>query len=360
MSGREAILRVEVSHRLPQSRFDFDLAFAARGTGLFGANGVGKTTLLDFISGVKQPERGQIKSGQAIWFDSDRNRNLAQHKRRVARVFQDGRLMPHLTVEQNLNFAARGAGRSSVFSADRALIEEELKLEHLFDQRPGQLSGGEKQRVALACALITDSRLILLDEPFVGMDAVNRVSAIELVRKLTRSRAQRFILVSHDVRDLVALCEETVVFKENGAVVSGDTGEVLTQLGDGHEPSGYIVLDAELIHHDVQASSSRLLINGQYLDVASSIAPQGPVVRLMLPRAEIMLAGLDAKVFGWGVNVRALVQGTDVMSRTAGVGLNLTIGDQAFSLTGPACVGSELPIEIGSEIQLCCNNAMIV
>ena len=171
MSGREAILRVEVSHRLPQSRFDFDLAFAARGTGLFGANGVGKTTLLDFISGVKQPERGQIKSGQAIWFDSDRNRNLAQHKRRVARVFQDGRLMPHLTVEQNLNFAARGAGRSSVFSADRALIEEELKLEHLFDQRPGQLSGGEKQRVALARVLLSDTPIIILDEFSSALDA---------------------------------------------------------------------------------------------------------------------------------------------------------------------------------------------
>ena len=189
------------------------------------------------------------------------------------------------------------------------------------------------------------------------MDAVNRVSAFVLVRKLSRSRAQRFILVSHDVRDLVALCEETVVFKENGAVVSGNTGEVLTQLGDGHEPSGYILLDAELIHHDMQAGSSRLLINGQYLDVASSIAPQGSDVRLMLPRAEIMLAGPDAKVFGWGVNVRALVQGADVMSGTAGVGLNLTIGDQTFSIAVPACARSELPIEIGSEIQLCCNNA---
>ena len=165
-------------------------------TALFGPSGAGKTSLINMIAGLLKPDRGCIVLDDTILFDAAKAINVPPHRRRIGYVFQEGRLFPHLSVRQNLDYGGRMSGRSrdaAEFERTAAL----LGITHLLARRPRMLSGGERQRVAIGRALLMQPRLLLLDEPLASLDAGHKGEILPYLRRLRDEAAVPMVYVSH-------------------------------------------------------------------------------------------------------------------------------------------------------------------
>src|SRR3989339_872315 len=174
---------------------------------LFGKSGSGKTTLLRILAGLENPDSGEIKVGDEVWFDSSKKINLTPQKRGVGFVFQDYALFPNMSVKKNLLFALKNQNESA--RVDEIL--EIMELENLSLMMSDQLSGGQKQRVAVARALVSSPKLLLLDEPLSALDHAMRVKLQDELLAVHKKFDVTSILVSHDVSEVFKLSSR--VFK---------------------------------------------------------------------------------------------------------------------------------------------------
>jgi molybdate transport system ATP-binding protein len=202
------------------SSFVLDVSIeAASGiTILFGSSGAGKSTLLDCVAGLVHPDAGKIVVGEDVLFDSAASIHLLPQKRCIAYVFQTLALFPHLTVEENIEY-----GLGDISEQDRrarvAEILQAFRVEKLRNQKPGQISGGERQRTALARSLVTAPRVLLLDEPLTGLDAELKAAIVEDLRAWNAAKRIPILYVTHSREEVDALGER-VIAMENGRVVS--------------------------------------------------------------------------------------------------------------------------------------------
>ena len=194
-------------------------------TVLFGPSGSGKTTTLRCLAGLERPQRGHISFEDETWFDAEQGIFLPPQRRRIGFLFQEHALFPHLTVAENIAYGLRGLSR-----AERrrrvADVMEVVELVGLEQRYPRQISGGERQRAALARALVCRPRLLLMDEPLSALDAPLRE---QLRREIRRSLAQLGIpavLVTHDRAEALSLAECVAVFHEGRVRQSGPIDEV--------------------------------------------------------------------------------------------------------------------------------------
>ncbi len=224
------MLRVDVMKVLGTTTIE--AAFESEGgvTALFGPSGAGKTSLINMIAGLVTPDRGHIELDGETLDDRSRPIHVPAHKRRIGYVFQDARLFPHLSVEQNLDYGRRmNRLRPDVAEHDR--IVQLLDLEALRERRPGKLSGGEKQRVALGRALLSRPRLLLLDEPIGSLDKERKAEILPYLVRLRDRGGIPMVYVSHEA-DEVRLLATQVIRLQNGKVVARGGIEVLP-LQDG-------------------------------------------------------------------------------------------------------------------------------
>lgn len=185
---------------------------------LFGPSGAGKSTLLDCVAGLASPEAGRILIGEDVLFDSAVRVNVPPQRRRIAYVFQSLALFPHLSVEQNIEYGLTHISEP----ARRARVKEILEafhVEKLRNQKPEQISGGERQRTALARSLVTAPRLLLLDEPLTGLDAELKAAIVEDLRAWNAAKRIPILYVTHN-REEVDAVGERVIAIDNGRVVS--------------------------------------------------------------------------------------------------------------------------------------------
>ena len=218
---------------------------------LFGASGAGKSTLLDCIAGLARPDEGRILLGGDVLFDSVRAIHIPAPKRRIAYVFQTLALFPHLSAEENVAYGLRNLPEGQ----RRERVGEILavfRVEKLRKQRPGEISGGEKQRIALARSLVTEPRVLLLDEPLTGLDAELKAAIVDDLRAWNTARAIPILYVTHN-RDEVDALGERVIALDNGRVVSA--GEPIE------------VLDAPRRKKLAQAACFENLLNATVLDL---------------------------------------------------------------------------------------------
>ena len=212
------MLRVDISKQL--GKFSIEAAFTSEGrvTGLFGASGAGKTSLVNMIAGLLRPDRGVIALDGETLDDVAAGVHVPPHCRRIGYVFQDARLFPHLNVRQNLDYGLR-MNRLVDDPAQRKRVTDLLDVGNLLDRRPGQLSGGERQRVALGRALLSKPRLLLLDEPLGSLDEGRKVEILPYFVRLRDEANVPMVYVSHDAAEMRQLATQIVMLR-NGRVTA--------------------------------------------------------------------------------------------------------------------------------------------
>lgn len=233
------ILDARIVKRLPPTRdsqpFELDVHLRA-GLGttvLLGPSGAGKTLILNSLAGFARPDEGRILVNGRLFFDAASRVHLSPQDRRCAYIFQDHALFPHMTVRENLRFAAASARSKKVsgLSGHRRISEllEAFELGELAGRKPGQLSGGQRQRAALARILVSDPQLLLLDEPTRGLDARLRQSFYQVLRQ-TRERLQvPVVLVTHDLEECFELADSVCLIDSGSLLQSGPTGTVFAR-----------------------------------------------------------------------------------------------------------------------------------
>ncbi|HUJ24154.1 MAG TPA: ATP-binding cassette domain-containing protein [Bryobacteraceae bacterium] len=197
-------------------------------TALFGPSGAGKTLTLDAIAGFTRPDTGRILLDDQILFDAAARVNLRPQERHCGYVFQNYALFPHMTLRENLLFAA---DRQPRLERHRR-VNEMLERFHLSDvsgRRPHEVSGGQKQRCSIARALIGSPKLLLLDEPVRGLDAPLRAELYDLLRNIRADFKIPILLVTHDLEECFELAEEMLIVREGRVVQSGPPRKIQEQ-----------------------------------------------------------------------------------------------------------------------------------
>ena len=188
-------MQVSIQKQLEAFALQVSFVLASHGiTVLWGASGSGKTTLLQCLAGLLRPDAGRIACREAVWFDAERGVCLAPERRRLGYVFQDVRLFPHLSVRSNMLFGRRFRGPSGVSFEDVVAL---LGLGRLLHRTPSDLSGGEKQRVAVGRALLACPELLLMDEPLTGLDRGKREEIMAYVNAIPERFGVPVLYVTH-------------------------------------------------------------------------------------------------------------------------------------------------------------------
>ncbi len=190
------VLAVDVEKQLGTFRLNVKFQAAGGATALFGPSGAGKTSLVNMIAGLLKPDRGAIALDDTVLFDSVRGIDVPPHQRRIGYVFQEGRLFPHLSVRQNLDYGRR-MNHQPRDAKEFERIAVLLDIGKLLDRRPRMLSGGERQRVAVGRALLMGPRLLLLDEPLASLDAGHKREILPYLVRLRDEAKIPIVYVSH-------------------------------------------------------------------------------------------------------------------------------------------------------------------
>jgi molybdate transport system ATP-binding protein len=224
-----AVIRRQLS---PVFRVDVDLEVPAGITILFGASGSGKTTVLRAIAGLSRPDSGRITLDDTVLFDSNHRVDVPPQHRGVGVVFQHLALFPHLTVGANI---AYGLHRLSARERDARIIAiaDSFHIRKILDRRPAQISGGERQRTALARTLVTEPATLLLDEPLSALDHRIQSQIIDDLRRWNDARRIPILYVTHAHREVYALGERVIVMDHGSVVATGTPHEVLDDPGRG-------------------------------------------------------------------------------------------------------------------------------
>jgi molybdate transport system ATP-binding protein len=273
----------------------------------FGRSGAGKSTLVDAIAGLA-PATGTIRLGDATWLDSNAGVIVPPERRRIGYVFQDARLFPHLDVRANLRYGLKRARAVETFVSFDELVAL-LDLAPLLDRAPHRLSGGEKQRVALGRALLSQPQLLLLDEPLSALDAARREDVLPWLERLRDRWSVPMVYVSHRYDEVLRLATH-VWLVDGGRVVAQGTPAATSldpRLGRvlGPELHGAVV---EAVVESVDAASglATLALGDARLRLALVAAAPGARARLHVPARDVVIATERPH----GLSIRNEVRGT--------------------------------------------------
>jgi molybdate transport system ATP-binding protein len=212
------VLAVDVEKQLGALKLGVRFEAARGVTALFGPSGAGKTSVVNMIAGLLKPDRGAITLDDTVLFDVARNIDVPPHRRHIGYVFQEGRLFPHLSVRQNLDYGRRMSGQPRD-AGEFERIAAMLDIAHLLDRRPGKLSGGERQRVAVGRALLMRPRLLLLDEPLASLDAGRKREILPYLVRLRDDAGIPMVYVSHTPAEVRRIAT-AVIRLDNGHVAA--------------------------------------------------------------------------------------------------------------------------------------------
>ena len=223
---------ISASFQLTKDRFILDASFTIPSSGITaitGASGSGKTTILRCIAGLESPAKGHFHINDKQWFDRSENIFVPPHQRSVGYIFQDAALFPHMNVKQNLEYAykRRNSGKHAIIWED---IINSISLDNLLDRNIGALSGGEKQRIAIARALLANPDILLMDEPISALDKKSRQSIIYLIEKIHKQHTIPIIYVSHCIEEISQLADRVICIENGRIICLGATNDILYSL----------------------------------------------------------------------------------------------------------------------------------
>jgi molybdate transport system ATP-binding protein len=285
-------LDIDIQHQL--GGFHLDARFATGGglVALFGRSGAGKTSIINIIAGLIRPDRGSVGIDGVALVDTERGVFVPRHRRRIGYVFQEGRLFPHLTVRQNLLygrwFAPRGERGDSL-----ERVVDLLGMAGLLERRPGRLSGGEKQRVAIGRALLAEPRLLLMDEPLASLDEARKAEILPYIERLRDTSKVPIVYVSHSVAEVARLASTVVLLSQGKVAAAGPTGDIMQRLNlfplTGRAEAGAIV-EATVERHEEAFALTELRSRAGLWKLPRLDAPVGARLRLRVRARDVMLA----------------------------------------------------------------------
>jgi molybdate transport system ATP-binding protein len=285
-------LKVAVEKRL--GSFLLDVAFDAPTPGivaLFGPSGCGKSTTINIIAGLLVPDDGEISLGEDVLLDTRRKIAIAAERRGIGYVFQDARLFPHLNVASNLRYAQRRARRAPYVSLERVLAM--LDLEPLLSRRVHRLSGGERQRVALGRALLSQPRLLLLDEPLAALDRDRREEVLPYLETLRDQLAIPMIYVSHQFDEVLRLATHIVLMQAGKVAAEGG----ITQMSLDPKLRALIgpdavgaVIDGTVLGEDAASGLTRVRVGNGELKIEAARLVAGARMRVQLLARDVIVS----------------------------------------------------------------------
>ncbi len=233
-------LRINVDKRFGDFSMAADFTVSGDRIGVFGESGSGKSTLAGMLAGLLQPDRGELFLDGECLFSSEKRINVPPEQRRIAIVFQQPTLFPHLSVKSNLLYGFRRCAREHR-AIDFATLVEVLKLEGLLERGVNNLSGGEKQRVSLGRAVLANPRLLLMDEPMSALDDDLKFQIIPYLKSVSEQFGIPYLFISHSLVEMRLMADQVLVVA-GGRIVALTTTEQLARVRMGHSPVGYINL----------------------------------------------------------------------------------------------------------------------
>lgn len=218
------MLNINIQQTLGNLTLSADIQIPTKGvTAIFGKSGAGKSSLINLVAGLSKPDKGQISFNERVLFDSDKKINLPPEKRKVGYVFQEHRLFPHYSVEKNLKYGCKHFNQ-----ADFLQIVQLLGIEHLLARFPSSLSGGEKQRVAIGRALLSEPDILLMDEPLSALDLPRKKELLDYLSGLAEQVEIPILYVSHSLDEVVRLADYLLLL-DNGSVTAFGRTETVWQ-----------------------------------------------------------------------------------------------------------------------------------
>jgi molybdate transport system ATP-binding protein len=294
----------------PVFRLQIKTEFKPGFTILFGPSGAGKSTLLDCIAGLVKPDKGKIIFGDEVFFDSEKDAFMSPERRGIGYVFQSLALFPHLTVAENIAY-----GITKLTAARR---QERMKrilgafhIQRLQERKPGVLSGGEKQRVALARSVITEPRVLLLDEPLTGLDAGLRQAIVEDLRNWNSEQRIPILYVTHNREEVDAVGDHVLAMAEGRARGEGAPGDVLDspRLMPLAQASGFEnLLFGRVLEHRPADGVMRIGLDGSQSELEIPLGNEkiGEMVQVAIRAGDILLA----TQLPYGLSARNILPGT--------------------------------------------------
>lgn len=261
-------------------------------TALYGPSGAGKTSVINMVAGLIRPDAGRIAVNDLCLFDSARRIDLPPERRRIGYVFQDGRLLPHLSVRANLTYGMRLTPPDHRFVTFDAVVTL-LGIEHLLDRRPARLSGGEKQRVAIGRALLTSPAILLMDEPLASLDASRKAEVLPFIMRLSREYAIPILYVSHSMDEILNLADHLVVLDRGRVVAAGELEEQLSkpELQAHLNMQAYGAVIPTVVDEPLDTKGlTRLRIGDHFLKVPPMKAHSGTLIRLRISARHVAIA----------------------------------------------------------------------
>lgn len=287
------MLHIQFHKQQGDFKLDVDIQTDSSGiTALFGRSGCGKSTTINLIAGLLKPDSGRLQLGDAVLFDSAAGINVSSEQRRIGYVFQDARLFPHYTVAGNLGYGLKRAHRQPTSIGFDDVVGL-LGLQHLLQRRPYQLSGGEKQRVALGRALLSQPRLLLLDEPLASLDQARRAEVLPYLERVRDELHVPMVYVSHQFEEVLQLAS-TVVLLDNGRVLAQGDLPTISRLPElrsivGAEAIGAVV-EAQVHNINVATGLAGISVGHGQLNVDATALRVGQRVRLQLLARDLILS----------------------------------------------------------------------
>jgi molybdate transport system ATP-binding protein len=317
--------------RIPLANFtlDIDASFDARVTSIFGPSGSGKTTLLDAIAGLRSIAAGEIEVDGNVLFSSKSGINQPPQQRGIGYVPQEGALFPHLSVRGNIHFGARrkpSDGGTSAITFDH--VVEVLEIGALLDRPVTTLSGGEMQRAALARAILSRPRLLLLDEPLAALDIGLKERILPYLRRVRDEFAIPMLYVTHDVSEVFAVADWVIMIRAGKVIEKGAPRAILPShwlTADPEQSQVENIFDAVWVDANPTAGRTRVRLEcGREIFIPFMARPKELSLQVRIRGDDILLAthppaGISAaNVFDGVVLDIEIVEGQAIIKVDAG------------------------------------------
>lgn len=346
------MMLVDVSLRLPS--FELAVTFSSEGglVALFGRSGSGKSLTLNLIAGLMRPDRGRISLAGRTLVDTQAGIFVESYRRRVGFVFQDAQLFPHLSVRNNLLFGRWFSPRRSRTIAFDSVIAT-LGIEHLLDRAPAHLSGGEKQRVAIGRALLSDPEILLMDEPLAALDLERKLEILPLIERIRDEFKVPIIYVTHALEEVARLASRVVMLAAGHVVAIGSPGQVLSvghgDIGeDRFERSS--LLTARVNDARTDYGLTELAHPAGRIWLSGLVGPAGRELRIVVKATDVTIATSRPA----HLSVRTVLSGTLAAIDTdegplAALTIKLPGGDQLVALATRMAV-HDLSLKCGDKV----------